>query len=295
MTENLDEKSYLIIYSDENVIKIEKGPFCELIGIIIDDYKDYPNYSYLFNIDSIYRYLKSEFNNNENKEKILKQNIIIENYNVNDYDYIKYRNSFQEVKLFGEKFVKYNKNNAFIINEKGKKIELTEKYDFKSNSDEISIKLIIIKEEIDMNYMFYNCINLLSVDNISNWKKTKIFSLSHLFYNCNSLKLLPDISNWDISRIDNFKLMFCNCYSLSPFPHLDKWMYNNEFKNEEIFGLSYNNLQKISFNGFRLDKHNLNEENTLNKMTIYYKSQNWINGKMRLFGEEFVKKIGIIV
>ena len=93
------------------------------------------------------------------------------------------------------------KDNVFIINEEGKKIKLTEKYRFKSNSDKIFIKLVIIKEEINMNYMFYNCINLLSVNKILNWKKTKIISISHLFYNCSSLELLPDISNWNISRI----------------------------------------------------------------------------------------------
>ena len=75
--------------------------------------------------------------------------------------------------------------------------------------------------------------------------------------------------------------MLYNCYSLSPFPNLDKWMHNNNFINSEIFGLSYNNLQKVSFDGFSLDENNLDEENTLNKMTIKYKIKNWINGKMR--------------
>ena len=70
------------------------------------------------------------------------------------------------------------------MKKKEKKIELTEKYKFKNKFGEIDIKLVIIKEKINMNYMFYNCIDLISLDNISNWKKTKAIGVSHLFYNC---------------------------------------------------------------------------------------------------------------
>ena len=106
ISEKLDEKSYLIINSDENSIKIQKRPFCELIKIIIDDYLNYPNYSHFFNINNIYRYLKNELNNNENKEKLNKNNII-KKFNIYDFDYmdIKYRYFGGEIKLFGDKFV----------------------------------------------------------------------------------------------------------------------------------------------------------------------------------------------
>jgi surface protein len=94
--------------------------------------------------------------------------------------------------------------------------------------------------------MFYYCINLLSDDNISNWKKTKVIGTSHIFYYCTSLQLLTDISNWDFSKIDNFDLMLYNCFSLSPFPNLNNWMDNNKFVNSLIFGLSYINLGEIN-------------------------------------------------
>ena len=69
---------------DKNAIKVQKEPFYELIRIIIDDYLNYPNYSHFFNIDSIYRFLKKILSNNENKEKILKENNIINKYNPDD-------------------------------------------------------------------------------------------------------------------------------------------------------------------------------------------------------------------
>ena len=65
------------------------------------------------------------------------------------------------------------------------------------------------------------------------------------------------------------------------------------FKN--IFGLSYNNLKNIFFDGFNLDEHNLDEVKTLNEMIIKYKIKKRINGKIRLFGEKFFKKIEINV
>ena len=69
LSEKLDEKSYLILNSDENTIKIQKEPFFELIRIIIDDYLNFPNYSHFFNIDSIYRYLKNELSYNKYKKE----------------------------------------------------------------------------------------------------------------------------------------------------------------------------------------------------------------------------------
>jgi len=106
-----------------------------------------------------------------------------------------------KTKLFGEKFVEYNKDNAFIITDKGKNIELVESYNFGNKSEKISIKLIIIKERIDMSFMFYNCTNLKYLSNISKWTKTKIINTYYLFYNCENL-YLPDISDWDISKIN---------------------------------------------------------------------------------------------
>jgi len=84
-SEIVEEKSYLIINSDEKAIKIEKGTFYELIRYIIEDYYNFPNYSHFFNIDNIYKYLKNELNNHEDIKEKSKKNII--DMNINDYDY----------------------------------------------------------------------------------------------------------------------------------------------------------------------------------------------------------------
>jgi len=244
-SEIIEEKSYLIINSDEKYIKIEKRTFYELIRYIIEDYYNFPNYSHFFNIDNIYKYLKNELNNQEDIKEKSKKNII--DMNINDYDYmdITYINNLNgETKLFGEKFVENNKDNTFIITDKGKNIELVESYNFGNKSEKISIKLIIIKERIDMSFMFYNCTNLKSLSNISKWTKTKIISTYYLFYNCADLDL-PDILDWDISKINNFHLMFCNYH---PSVYLDKWENNIRFKDSLIFGFSNSYYKKYAAN-----------------------------------------------
>ena len=63
------------------------------------------------------------------------------------------------------------------------------------------IKLIIRNNvnEINLYKMFANCINLISLDGISKFRKTKIINISKMFYNCTSLSSIIDIKDWDIS------------------------------------------------------------------------------------------------
>ena len=44
-----------------------------------------------------------------------------------------------------------------------------------------------------------------------------------LFYECLSLKKIPDISKWDISKVENLKYLFSECSSLKTLPDLSKW------------------------------------------------------------------------
>ena len=115
--------------------------FYKLIKIIIDDYKNFPNYSHFFNIENILRFLnikdKSEFkynkdnkdindNNNENK---IENNI--EN-NDNNEIIIEYINNINnKTKLFSKKFVENNKEKMYLEID-GEKLELKKEHIFKS-------------------------------------------------------------------------------------------------------------------------------------------------------------------
>ena len=48
-----------------------------------------------------------------------------------------------------------------------------------------------------------------------------------MFFNCLSLISLPDISNWNTNSVKNIMLMFFNCSSLSSLPDISKWNTNN--------------------------------------------------------------------
>ena len=118
------------------------------------------------------------------------------------------------IRIFGEEFVKNNKNNCKIIYE-NKEYELLEY--FTINSNELHIKL---KGNInDMSCIFAECDTLISLPDISNLNTT--INMSYLFYNCKSLQIIdPNISNWDISNVKYIHGMFHGCSSLKQIPEI---------------------------------------------------------------------------
>ena len=65
----------------------------------------------------------------------------------------------------------------------------------------------------DMSYMFYNCLNLQSLD-VSSFDTRKATNMRSMFYNCVNLSSL-DVSNFDTSNVTDMKWMFLNCINLS--------------------------------------------------------------------------------
>ena len=51
-----------------------------------------------------------------------------------------------------------------------------------------------MEKVINMNKMFFNCIKLKSLPDISRWKTNNVMEMKGLFERCESLKKLPDIS-----------------------------------------------------------------------------------------------------
>ena len=107
-----------------------------------------------------------------------------------------------KIKLFGAKFVENNINFCTIIFDK-KELNLQE-YIILSNDqiskfkyDIITIKLKGISKITNMEYMFSNCRNLLSLPDIDNWNINKIINMSSLFRGCESLKNLPNKLDWN--------------------------------------------------------------------------------------------------
>jgi len=208
----------------ENLSKYEETRFKKLIKIIINDYKNYPNYSHFFNIKNILDFFKTDISNNEKKEQkrksiLIKNNepIIIEYFNNNPY----------KTKLFSKIFVKNNKNN-FKIEIEGQILDLIEEYEFKRKNKIVRIKLFIKNgvTEINMYKMFANCLNLIYIDGISKLNKIKIINIDKVFYNCISLSSILDFNEFELQKYNPY-LMFYNCLSLINFPNEEELKINN--------------------------------------------------------------------
>jgi surface protein len=233
----------------------------KIIDVEIKNYIDTWN-KVLDNFETVYKIKKDLLelmnNNQRNYQKLLNQNFIIKKFdndinsiinakNINDrfknilniYSKMKLKNIIIEeenknilimqykinnnnIKIFGNKFVKNNKDKLKIINS-NKEYELSEYFDINNNNDEIlEIKLKNINNITNASYMFYGCSSLLLLPNIDNWNTINITNMSGMFCECSSLKSLPDISKWNTINITNMSGIFCRCSSLKSFPDISK-------------------------------------------------------------------------
>ena len=119
----------------------------------------------------------------------------------------------EKIKLFGENFIKNNKNNCKII-VKNKELNIVEYLNVNKEDKILKIKLKEIKLITDMSEMFCYCESLISLPDISNLNTNNVTNMSYMFFNCNSLTSIPDISNWKTNNVTDLSSMFSNCNSL---------------------------------------------------------------------------------
>ena len=186
----LSDKNKII---DESIKKLEYTKDIKLIKSIMDS--NYNNYYYYKIIEKCYKYMKRE-------------------YDINDQILIEYKieNNELGILIFGYDFVKNNKGKCFIIFE-DKEFELTYYFKLKNNANNniLKIKLIGINNVTDMSNMFLNCSSLISLRAISKWNTNNVINMSWMFFNCDSLISLPDISKWNTNNVTNMSYMFYNC------------------------------------------------------------------------------------
>jgi len=139
---------------------------------------------------------------------------------------LKYKIDDKKIKLFGNEFVKNNKDNYYLIID-NKIINLCEYYNVKNEKiNKLIVKLIQKNFIKNMSYMFRDCESLLSLPDISKWNTNNVTDMSYMFNNCRSLSSLPDISKWNTNNVTNMSNMFNNCRSLSSLPDISKWNTN---------------------------------------------------------------------
>ena len=144
----------------------------------------------------------------------------------------------QNLKLFGDNFVKNNINNCKIIID-GNEYELCNNIniaDFKYDDSKIfKIQLTGIKNITDMSYMFHKCNNLLSVSHLSEINTSKIISMRSMFESCLLLETVEGISDWDIRNVTSIRGFFFNCQSLKIISNISNWDTGNVFEMKDMF------------------------------------------------------------
>ena len=135
----------------------------------------------------------------------------------------------KKIKIFGDDFVRNNKDNCFIIVDDNQ-LEICSEIEIKEDlkiKEILKIILIEIKPINNMSHMFDECSLLLSLPDINKWDTSNIIDMSYMFFGCISLNNLSDISIWNVSKVENMKCMFCNCSSLISLPDISKWNISN--------------------------------------------------------------------
>ena len=84
---------------------------------------------------------------------------------------------------------------------------------FESKADLVSLSYLNTSNVTTMQYMFYNCNNLTSLD-LSNFNTSSVTNMAYMFYGCNKLTTL-DVSNFDTSNVNTMTHMFYNCTNLT--------------------------------------------------------------------------------
>jgi surface protein len=186
-----------------------KDKLSDLITKISSKNKDYK-------IDEISTLINSELD-------VLKNYIIDgKNGRIHNNDiYVKYYTHSEGIyDIFGTNFVNNNKNNIeLIIN--GKKSQLTDNY--RLSKGENVIKLIINNDLTNLEYMFYECKNLVNIDGLNNLDTSHVTNYSFLFYECSSLKNIDSLYYWNVKNSTDFSYMFYNCTLINDLSPLKKW------------------------------------------------------------------------
>ena len=221
----IEDRNYEILY---NINEIRNNIKIKEIDEIINN--NHINKA-IKNIIKIYN--KIIINNNinliNNENKIIKDQENNNNKDNNDIITIIYKieKKVIEVRLFGQNFIKNNKDKCKYIYE-DKEYELEENFKLSNyDKDKLEIKLKGINNITDMSYMFSWCLSLSSLPDISKWNTSNVTNMSFMFYNCSILSSLPDISKWNTNNVIDMSYMFNNCRSLLSLPDISKWKTNN--------------------------------------------------------------------
>jgi surface protein len=132
-------------------------------------------------------------------------------------------------------------------------IPLYEHGQFANNPDLTEVRTMVTSEHDNLDSMFSNCNNLVSV-NTEDWDTSNVYEMYSLFMNCLSLPSL-NLSNWVTDKVTRMGYMFMNCQSLTSLDlssfntgnvtSMD-YMFGSCFALTSIIGLSNFNTSNVT-------------------------------------------------
>ena len=149
------------------------------------------------------------------------------------------------INIFGEEFVKNNKNKCNIIIDNSIDSELRTKFYFELKGEH-TITLIINEEDVNFNGLFDFKINIglvnsfvptddknileffksknrvIDASSLEDLDTSKFISLSHMFTGCANIKNFYFLKNWNVSKCTDFSGLFFGC-SFTKIDFLEKW------------------------------------------------------------------------
>ena len=170
------------------------------------------------------------------------------------------KNKNEEIYLFGENFVKNNKDKCYLIID-NTDCELRSKYQFLKTGEQI-VTLVIKDDNINFKGMFFffdsfidklfialmgmsslyskykKINNLIDISSLENLDVSECEDLSFMFCGCVNVKNFDCLKNWDISKCKNLEGIFGYC-SFSDVNFLSSWKFNNATNLCFMFGECY--------------------------------------------------------
>ena len=137
---------------------------------------------------------------------------------INPNPHIEYKSEHNNLKEMNKKNTKLYIND---IEEKYNKFFVFEK------PGNYRIKLVLKKLIKNCSFMFYNCINLISID-MSNFNSSKTTNMDRMFCGCENLIEL-NLTNFDTKNVATMRSMFYDCINLT---NIDLSSFNTENVND---------------------------------------------------------------
>jgi surface protein len=153
------------------------------------------------------------------------------------------KDTSKNIKIFGDEFIKESEFDIYIDDQK---YNFSKEYLFKLEGNH-NIK-IDLYENINMNYMFKNVQDLISVKMVSNYN-CQILSMISTFENCKRFNFIS-ISGFDLEQLKSMSKLFYNS-TLNSFSFLD---FNTSNLEDISYMFANTSIKSISLNDFNTEK-----------------------------------------